>query len=92
MANLIVAYDLIEPGQHYDTVRNAIRSLGPWYQLQYSLFFVQAQLTPEQAYNRIRVFMDANDKLFIADATDAFMSTNYPAFDLRCLQEAWKAA
>lgn len=90
--NLILAYDLIKPGQHYDLVRDAIRSLGPWYQLQYSLFFVQAPLTPEQAYDRVRAFMDAKDKLFIANATDAYMSVSYPTFDILCLQEAWKAA
>jgi len=89
--NLLVSYDLIQPGQRYDLVRDEIRSLGPWYQLQYSLFFVQAALTPQQAYDRIRVVMDTNDKLLVAHATQAFVG-NYPAFDITCLQEAWQAA
>lgn len=91
MRNLIVAYDLISPGQSYDAVRAVIRSLGLWYQFQYSLFFVQAELTPEEAYNRIRLFMDANDKLVVAEATQAFVG-NYPMNDIVALRDVWKAA
>jgi len=91
MRNLIVAYDLMTPGQNYDAVRAAIRSLGLWYQFQYSLFFVQAELTPKEAYDRIRLFMDANDKLVVAEATEAFIG-NYPWNDIVALQGAWLAA
>ena len=91
MRNLIVAYDLNSPGQNYEGVRAVIRSLGLWYQFQYSLFFVQADLTPEQAYDLIRPFMDANDKLVVAEATQAFVG-NYPMNELVALQGVWRAA
>ncbi len=43
-SNLFIAYDLMKPGQNYDAVRDAIRNLGPWYQFQYSLFYVHTAL------------------------------------------------
>lgn len=91
MRNLIVAYDLNSPGQNYEGVRAVIRSLGLWYQFQYSLFFVQADLTPEEAYEHVRPFMDANDKLMVAEATQAFVG-DYPMNDIVALREVWKAA
>ena len=30
--NLFIAYDLMNPGQNYDAVRDRIQSLGQWYQ------------------------------------------------------------
>lgn len=91
MNNLLIAYDLNSPGQNYDAVRNAIRSLGAWAQLQYSLFYVQAPLTPQQAYDRVRIFMDADDKLLVAHADQAFVG-NYNPVDIVALQAAWREA
>ena len=91
MTNLIIAYDLDRPGQDYSGVHSAIKALGRWYQLQQSLFYVQTQLSSQQAYDRVRIFMDANDKLLVADASYAVIG-NYPLTDLDALQDAWAAA
>lgn len=69
MANLFIAYDLMAPGQSYDVVRDAIKSLGQWHQFQYSLFYVSTVLSPQQAYDRVIVTMDRNDRLAVIDAT-----------------------
>lgn len=88
LANLIIAYDLVAPGRNYEAVQTAICSLGRWYKFQYSLFFVQAPMRPQDAYEQIRPYMDANDKLLVAHANEAFVGS-YPAFDIQALQEAW---
>ena len=36
--NLFIAYDLMQPGQNYEAVRDRIKSLGQWHQFQLSLF------------------------------------------------------
>jgi hypothetical protein len=91
VTNLIIAYDLDAPGQNYEGVRNAIKSLGPWYQLQYSLFFVEANLTPEQAYNFVCAFMDQNDKLTVIDARSMWFG-NYAPADITAIQQVWSVA
>jgi len=91
MTNLLIAYDLNHPGQNYEAVVDAICSLGGWYKLQYSLFYVQSELTMEQAYNRVCVVMDPNDKLMVADAR-AMCFGDYATTDIGVIQRAWQAA
>lgn len=73
--NLIVAYDLIQPGQNYEAVRSRIKELGSWHQFQYSAFYVNTWLTSGAAYNYIAAAMDANDKLLVAEAFNVVSSS-----------------
>lgn len=86
--NLIVAYDLMYPGQNYDAVRTRIMSLGEWYQFQYSLFYLKTELDPNAAHNAIRAVMDANDRLVVFEATGGIVSY-YPATDIDAVNFAW---
>lgn len=52
--NLFVAYDLCEPGQNYDAVRERIKSLGQWHQFQYSLFYVSTERSAADAFAACR--------------------------------------
>lgn len=72
--NLFIAYDLNSPGQNYDAVRDAIKSIGKWHQFQYSLFYVNTQLTPRQAFDLVVAVMDANDRLAVIDAAGGIVS------------------
>lgn len=73
--NLFIAYDLNSPGQNYDKVRDAIKSLGAWNQFQFSLFYVNTSFTPQQAFAKVMVFMDENDRLAVIDASGGIVST-----------------
>ena len=42
MNNLFISYDLKNPGQNYDRVITAIKGLGSWAKVQYSLWFVSS--------------------------------------------------
>lgn len=72
--NLFIAYDLVPPGQNYDAVRDAIRSLGKWHQFQLSLFYVNTEMTPQQAFAHVIQFMDARDRLAVIDARAGVVS------------------
>lgn len=86
--NLFVAYDLIPPGQNYDAVQNQIKQLGPWYKLQYSLYYVQSVLDMKAAHDFVRLVMDGSDHLAVIDARDAFVST-LPAGDLAAIRNVF---
>lgn len=86
--NLIIGYDLIPPGQNYEAVQNHIKQLGPWYKLQYSLFYVHSQVDTQTAHDFIRRAMDAGDKLAVIDARDAFVS-NVPVADLVAIRDVF---
>jgi hypothetical protein len=69
--NLFIAYDLDQPGQNYDGVRDAIKALGKWHQFQYSLFYVHTAHGPEVAYQKVWAAMDTNDRLAVINCADA---------------------
>ena len=65
--NLIIAYDLMSPGQNYEAVQSRIKELGKHIKLQYSLYYVHTTYTPQQAAAHIEGAMDANDKLAVSN-------------------------
>ena len=73
--NLFIAYDLDAPGQNYDAVRDAIKSLGQWWQPQFSLFYVHTPHEPEAAFRIIIAAMDTNDKLAVINAASGVVTT-----------------
>jgi len=88
MANYFVAYDLLSPGQNYDAVRDRIKSLGLWYQFQFSLFYLKSDLSLKDIHDAIRRVMDINDRLCVIEATAAYVST-YPQPDIDAVNFTW---
>ena len=76
--NLFVAYDLDNPGQNYEAVHEKIKSLGPRYHAQQSLFYVHTGLNAQQAHQAVWSVMDTNDRLIVVDATSAVMTPALP--------------
>lgn len=68
--NLFVSYDLHEPGKNYDAVIEAIKKLGNWAKVHYSLWYVKSDLAASQAAEQVWTKMDANDKLLVIDASN----------------------
>ena len=69
MNNLFVSYDLKNPGQNYDSVIAAIKTLGSWAKVQYSLWYVSSAYAAKEAAEIVRRAQDANDTLIVIDAT-----------------------
>lgn len=86
--NYFVAYDLNFPGQNYDAVIERIKSLGTHAHMQMSLFYLKTDLTMIEVHTSIREVMDANDKLAVIWAQDAYVSNYHPA-NLATLQLAF---
>lgn len=68
--NLFISYDLMQPGQSYETVIAEIKKLGSWAKVHYSLWHVNSQLSATEAANQVWAVMDRNDKLIVVDATN----------------------
>lgn len=86
--NLFVVYDLDKPGQNYDAVHTAIKSLGRWYHAQQSLFYVHTTFSAQEAHAEVFRVMDQNDKLIVVESTGAWM---YPAppEDVEAINRVW---
>ena len=70
MNNLFISYDLKNPGQNYERVITAIKGLGSWAKVQYSLWFVSSTCTAKEAADIVRREQDSNDSLIAIDATN----------------------
>lgn len=76
MKNLIISYDLRKPGQNYEAVAKAIKSLGAWARLHGSVWYVRSSKSAVEARDVIARALDGNDSVFVVDA-----STNEAAWN-----------
>lgn len=90
MSNLFIAYDLNQPGQNYDAVRDAIKALGRWHQFQYSLFYVSTKVSAAEAYALIAKSLDANDRIAVIEANNAVV-TNWDKPPIDEINAIWFA-
>lgn len=74
--NLHVSYDLNSPGQNYDAVIDRIKQLGSWAKIHYSFWYVDSTYTPTQAVDHIKPALDANDRVYVVDATNNVAAWN----------------
>ena len=68
--NLIISYDLYNPGQDYSKVIDTIKALGSWAKVHKSVWYVDSNHTAAQAVDKVWAVMDKNDSLFVVDATN----------------------
>lgn len=67
--NLIVSYDLYNPGQDYSKVIEAIKDLGSWAKIHKSVWYVNSNYSASQAVDKVWAAMDTNDSLFVVEAS-----------------------
>ena len=68
--NLFISYDLYAPGQNYERVIEAVKSLGNWAKVQKSFWYVNSHYSSAQARDFMWAAMDANDSVIVVDATN----------------------
>jgi hypothetical protein len=68
--NLFISYDLNVPGQNYEKVIEAVKSLGNWAHVQKSFWYVNSSYTASEAHTIVWNAMDARDSLIVVDATN----------------------
>ena len=78
MNNLVVSYDLYQPGQDYSAIEDAIESLGNAIKIHQSVYFVRSSKNAMDARKAIHAKMDSNDTLIVIDATNNLWSGAVP--------------
>src|SRR3954468_10254446 len=68
--NLHVSYDLIAPDKNYEKVIAQIKALGSWAKIHYSYWYVNSTKSASQAVDFLKPALDANDKVYVVDATN----------------------
>lgn len=89
--NLFIAYDLMQPGQNYDAVRDRIKELGQWHQFQLSLFYVHSSHSPYEAYAHVLPALDGNDRLAVINAENLLgaVVTNWDHPPIDAINAIW---
>lgn len=88
--NLFIAYDLCQPGQNYDVVRDRPKSLGQWHQFQYSLFYVSTERSAADAFSYVAAVMDSNDRLAVINAMGGIV-TDWDRPPIEAINSIWFA-
>jgi len=65
MATHIVTYDLLRPGQNYESLLQALRNMGAK-RVLLSTWLLQSTSEPIDIVNALRGYVDTNDRLFVA--------------------------
>ncbi len=88
--NLHISYDLHQPDKNYDRIITAVKALGSWAKIHYSYWYVKSDLTADQARDAIKRAMDANDSVYVVDATNNNAAwSNIPPASSQFISEKW---
>jgi hypothetical protein len=64
-----ISYDLRNTGQNYGGLIQQLKSIGDWCRPTESQWLVDTPMTAAQLRDRLLPFIDANDKLLVAEVT-----------------------
>lgn len=65
----LITYDLRKPGQNYDDLYTAIKSVGEWIHPLESTWLVNSQLDAKQIHEFICQYIDRNDNVLVIRVT-----------------------
>jgi hypothetical protein len=65
---LIVSYDLVRPGQNYESLLRLIKSYSSWARLGGSAYLIFTDSPPVQVRDHLASVLDPNDRIFVGVA------------------------
>ena len=65
MGKVLITYDLCRPGQDYQMLFEAIKSLGPARKILQSTWVVKTSMSATTVKNYLNGYIDLGDKLFV---------------------------
>jgi hypothetical protein len=69
MDTLLVSYDLRTPGKDYQKLWDHLKSYNSYCKPLESFWFIKTTLSAEEGRDKIRQFMDSNDRLVVVNVT-----------------------
>ncbi len=79
MRAYLISYDLLNPGQDYKSLHEAIRNLDQtvWHGLE-SVWVLKSSYSASQIRDYLSQFLDFNDRLLVIAASPEWASRNLP--------------
>lgn len=77
MTLFLVSYDLSEPGQKYDCIKEKLKPFAT-YHAQQSVWIVDFKGTAEGLVDLLLPCLDSNDRLFVGELADDWCGYNMP--------------
>lgn len=66
MENYLISYDLSKPGTEYAQLIERLKDFSNWCHLHKSVWLISTAYSTEEIYDKLGVYIDKNDKLFVA--------------------------
>jgi hypothetical protein len=66
---LIVSYDLVNPGQNYESLIRMIKSYPSWAPLGGSTYLISTHESPDRVRDALLKVLDRNDKIYVGVAS-----------------------
>jgi hypothetical protein len=76
MNTLLVSYDLKSPGKDYQKLWDHLKSYNNYLKPLESFWFIKTSLSAKDARDKIKQFMDANDRIIVIKVTGAEAAWN----------------
>lgn len=82
MNTILIGYDLNRPGQDYESLIEAIKSLGRWWHRLDSMWLVKTALTASDVRDALKAHLDKGDELLSIDVTSSsWAGTGFDSYD-----------
>lgn len=72
-----IAYDLRKPDRNYDDLIKELKSFGTWWHQTGSVWIVVTSKTTVEVRDYLKQFIDANDKLFVAQVSKNWAASGF---------------
>jgi len=65
---LMISYDLVNPGQNYESLIQKIKAYSKWARLGGSAYLILTDKSPKEVRDSLAQVLDANDKIWVGVA------------------------
>lgn len=86
-----ISYDLIEPGQDYDGLHDAIKSYGYWWHHLDSTWFIKSDKKVSEILKHLSEFIDEDDKMIVFEVGNSWWSKGFTKRALEWLHKNFKS-
>lgn len=69
MSSKIITYDLCAPGRNYDKLIEHLKTYPSWARVTESTWFVSSSDSCVTLRDKLKLYIDSNDRLFVAELT-----------------------
>lgn len=93
MKTYLISYDLLNPGQDYRSLHDAIKSIADgWWHCLESVWLINAGMSAAEILDRLIPYIDANDKIVVIEQGADWATFNIPQNGSAWMRDYLRAA